>query len=318
MAVASPPTSEAVERFGCFGGTCAIQLQGPGPAGNAQAAARRIRRRLLDWHAQFSRFEPDSELSRLNRDPRTCVSVSPMMARFVLAALSAARLTGGLVDPTLVSEIEAAGYTNDLAQALRAPGHMTVLADAPRPAAPSPAARWRDVVVDRRAGTVARPPGVRLDSGGVAKGLFGDVLAPVLGWYEAFALDAAGDIVFGGSAGVARSVRVASPSGQDVLHTFQLARGAVATSGVTKRSWIDEVGRPAHHLIDPSTGRPAFTGVVQATALAPSGVEAEALAKAAVLSGAQGAAGWLRHGGVVVYDDGEYVVIEPRPCPGLE
>lgn len=86
----------------------------------------------------------------------------------------------------------------------------------------------------------------------------------------------------------------------------------MATSGIGRRSWLDAAGRPAHHLLDPATGRPAFTGVVQATALAPTAAEAEARAKAALLSGPEGASAWLPHGGLVVLDDGTHHVVEPR------
>jgi thiamine biosynthesis lipoprotein len=48
------------------------------------------------------------------------------------------------------------------------------------------------------------------------------------------------------------------------------------------------------------------------TALAPRAVEAEMLAKAALLSGPGGAERWLAHGGVVVYDDGALEVVEAR------
>ena len=74
------------------------------------------------------------------------------------------------------------------------------------------------------------------------------------------------------------------------MHVFELSRRAVATSGIGRRSWLGPDGRPAHHLLDPATGRPAFTGVVQATALAPTAVEAEWRAKAAVLAGPDRAA----------------------------
>ncbi|MBE2317525.1 hypothetical protein DVA67_016195 [Solirubrobacter sp. CPCC 204708] len=63
----------------------------------------------------------------------------------------------------------------------------------------------------------------------------------------------------------------------------------------------------APHLLDPSTGEPAFTGVVQATALAPTAVEAEWRAKAALLSAD---ASWLAvHGGLVVFDDGHHELV---------
>ena len=67
---------------------------------------------------------------------------------------------------------------------------------------------------------------------------------------------------------------------------------------------------PAHHLLDPGSGRPAFTGIVQATALAPTALEAETRSKAAVLSGPRGASSWLVHGGLVVFDDGHAELIE--------
>jgi thiamine biosynthesis lipoprotein len=101
---------------------------------------------------------------------------------------------------------------------------------------------------------------------------------------------------------------VASPFGGPGLHTYELADCAVATSGIGRRSWIDAGGRPAHHLLDPSTGAPAFTGVVQATAIAPTAVEAEIRAKAAVLSGPDAGPDWLAHGGVLVFDDGSHTL----------
>ncbi len=300
------PAVEAIERFPCFGGTCEVLVTGSGPAGTPREAAVRVKRGLLAWHDQFSRFEPDSELSRLNRDPRQTVPVSPVMARFVEAALTAAALTGGLVDPTL------AGYGEHF-DLMPVPLRLA-LALAPRraPGAPTSTAAWRHVKVDRGARTVTRPPGVRLDSGGIVKGLFGDILAALLRAHESFAVDCAGDVRFGGAGSLLRPVRVASPFDESVLHVFELVRGGVATSGIGKRSWLDSNGRPAHHLLDPATGRPAYTGIVQVTALAPTGVQAEALSKAALLSGGRRARGLLGDGGVIVHDDATFEVIEPR------
>lgn len=58
-------------------------------------------------------------------------------------------------------------------------------------------------------------------------------------------------------------------------------------------------------MLDPSTGEPAFTGLVAVTALAPTALEAETLAKAAFLSGPAGARRILsRRGGILVAEDG--------------
>ena len=95
-----------------------------------------------------------------------------------------------------------------------------------------------------------------------------------------------------------------------------MRRTGVATSGIGRRAWLDARGRPAHHLLDPSTGRPAYTGIVQVTALAPSALMAEIRAKAAILSGPRAGGGWLPDGGVIVLDDGSHEVIEPAtPAP---
>ena len=81
-----------------------------GAARHARVAGRRARRQLLAWHDRFTRFDPHSELSRLNADPRGRVPVSRELALLAAAVADAGRRTGGLVDGTLVAELEAAGY----------------------------------------------------------------------------------------------------------------------------------------------------------------------------------------------------------------
>jgi FAD:protein FMN transferase len=308
---------EAGATFACFGSTCSVFAIGAGELGSAADAVDYARERLLDWHARFSRFDPASELSRLNADPRSTVPVTWEMARLAQAAVTAARRSGGLVDATLVEEIGAAGYAGDLAPP---PGLNAALERAPerRAAGARRESCWPAIEVDLAAGTLRRPPGCKLDSGGIAKGLFADFLAESLAGYAAFAIDCAGDVRLGGTAGTPRAVLVASPFDASTLHQFERADGGVATSGIGRRSWLGADGRPGHHLLDPATGRPAYTGVVQVTALAPTAFEAEVRTKAALLSGPERAAAWLPDGGVVVADDGRFVVVEPleNPAPG--
>lgn len=316
--------TEALRTFPCFGSQCTVIVDGRGSLGSADQAAALVEARLLALHAQFTRFEPDSELSAVNADRRDTVAVSPMMARLAEAVGFAATASGGLVDATLGAEIERAGYASDFDSQPLALASALALAPPRTPAGPHPRARWRAIAVDRRAGTVSRPPGLRIDGGGIAKGLFADVLGGALSGHRSFAVDCGGDLRLGGLAGVVRPVLVESPFDGSVLHRFGRSGGAVATSGIGRRSWIDERGRPAHHLLDPSTGRPAFTGIVQVTALAPIAVEAEMRSKAALLGGPLGVAAWLPHGGVVVYDDGGFEVLTPaagaapRRRPGSE
>jgi thiamine biosynthesis lipoprotein len=303
---------EARESFACFGSRCAVLISGDTTESSADASAAFARRSLLEWHERFSRFIPESELSRLNADPRRKVPVTPLMARFAQAVHQAGSMTVGLVDATLIDQIENAGYAGELPP--RLPLRMALeLTPERRRAGTAPSARWREIEVDRTRNTVVRPPGLKLDSGGLAKGIFADVLGEALAEHGAFAVNCAGDLTVGGTDERERAIEVESPFDGQILHTFELSRTGVATSGIGRRSWLDEDGRPAHHLLDPATGRPAFTGVVQVTALAPSALQAEIQAKAAVLSGPQLAAGHLAHGGVIVFDDGSHQVIAPPP-----
>jgi thiamine biosynthesis lipoprotein len=107
---------------------------------------------------------------------------------------------------------------------------------------------------------------------------------------------------------------VRDPFGGDPIHELSVSDGAVATTGIGRRCWVGPDGEAAHHLLDPRSGKPAFTGIAQATAVASTGVRAEVYAKAALLSGPAGAAAWLPHGGVTVMDSGSVEVVAAR-CP---
>ena len=279
----------------------------------AAEALDRAQAELLRSHATLSRFLPDSELSLLNLDPRPTVPASPLLRRLARAARTAGDRSAGLVDATRLGPLIRAGYGATLAGVPAIDLERALpLAPARAPAAADPRARWRTIEVDDEAGTVSRTPGVLLDSGGIGKGLLADIVAGELTAFASYAVDCAGDIRIGGRSALPRPVVVDDPFGGGPLHELAVVDGAVATSGIGRRSWVREDGSPAHHLIDPGRGEPAFTGIVQATAVAPNALGAEILAKAALLSGPKRAPAWLPHGGVVVLDDGSARVVEPR------
>ena len=301
--------SREIERTFDLFGTGARLLVLPATE-DAERRVAMLERHLRDVHRRLTRFHPASELSRLNADPRGAVPVSQLLEQAVAAALRAAQSSGGLADPTLLPELVAAGYGSSLAGRTPAP-LARALRGAPRrrPARSARPARWRQVSVS--AGRITRPPGVRLDLGGSAKGFAADMCAALLAGQHAFAVDLGGDVRIGGTGGAERVVDVEHPLTGGSAHSFAIAGGAVATSGIARRVW-ERRGAFGHHLIDPATGRPAWTGVIQATALAPTGLEAEALAKAALLSGPErGMQVLAPRGGVLVLDDGEVYLARP-------
>jgi thiamine biosynthesis lipoprotein len=282
-------------------------------------AADRERGFVLEFGRRLSRFVPDSELSALNRDPRVVVPASQLLCAAVAAGLWSAERTGGLVEPTLVRALERAGYHRSLDGAAPAP-LAQALAAAPerRPARPDPRSRWREVEVDDRAGTVKRPPVVAFDTGGTGKGLCAYAVAVRLRAYTRYLVDCGGDIAVGGVGAQLQpyEIEIEHPLTARSIGTIMVARGGIATSGLNVRIWQDTEGGFGHHLLDPSTGRPAWTGLIGVTALAGSALEAETLSKLALLQGAAGARQVLiEHGGVIVHDSGEVETVGPIELP---
>ena len=291
---------------------CEMRLLTDGADDGAIQAARE----LLDAiDARLSRFRAGSELVRLNADPRTTVPASPLLRAAVGAALWAAERTRGLVDPTLLGDLERHGYAGSLAAGPRASLREALASAPPRAAASArPGARWRAVAIDNAAGTITRPPGLLLDTGGTTKGLAADAAGRLLAGARRVVVDCGGDLhVLVARGAPAFDVAVAHPLSGERAATLRVRGGGVATSGLGRRIWHDAGGRPAHHLLDPATGAPAWTGLIAASAVAPRTLAAEALAKAALLSGPAGARRLLaRRGGVLVHDDGSVERIGPR------
>jgi thiamine biosynthesis lipoprotein len=283
----------------------------PGLPSAAHAAAG-LKAFVEEFEASLSRFRPESELCALNLDPRNAVPASSLLRAAVRAGIRAAERSGGLVDPTLLHELERAGYersrTGIVPASLR---EALALAPARRPAAPSAAARWKAFRVDDESGVVRRPCGFTFDTGGVGKGLAADLMAERLQGYSRFVVDCGGDMRVGGRGGDACDVHFAHPLVGRVTHAVSIPPGAIATSGIDVRIWRRADGRFAHHLLDPSTGEPAWTGLVGATAIAATALEAETLSKAALLSGPAGARDLLAAGGMIVHDDGEVEAVGP-------
>src|SRR5690348_10612716 len=141
-------------------------------------AADREKAFVLEFGRRLSRFVADSELSALNRDPRSTVPASALLRAAVRAGLWAAERSGGLVEPTLVGALERVGYSASRDGVVPA-SLREALDGAPerRPARRDPRSRWGEIVVDDEAGTIVRPAGVMLDTGGTGKGLCADAVA---------------------------------------------------------------------------------------------------------------------------------------------
>lgn len=267
----------------------------------AADALARVPTWFAEWETPLSRFRAESELSLLNRASGETVRVSATLRQVIQAALDAARASDGLITPTLLDALQAAGYDRSFEQIAGA-------RHAPNPA-PAPGADWRAIEWDAATGTIRVPRGVHLDLGGIAKGWAAEQAAQRLAEIAPAMIDAGGDLAISGalSNGERWPIAVLDPlHPESDLALLMIARGGVATSGRDYRRW-ERNGKPQHHIIDPRTGAPAETDVLSATVIAPTATQAEVAAKVAFILGRRAGMDWLRahqYPGLLVLEDG--------------
>ncbi len=242
-----------------------------------------------------SRFRPDSELSRINREPGRQIRVSPLLAQALAASLRGARLTNGAVDPTVGSAVRLAGYDRDFA---------SILADGPPiRLSVSKVPGWKAIQFDEAARTVWVPPSVEIDLGATAKALAADLAAAAA--HKAVGVGGVlvslgGDIAVAGEpppeGWAVQASEDSSASIEDDEETITIQSGGIATSSTTVRRWT-RGGVVLHHIIDPATGLPAAGPWRTASVVAGTCVDANIAATAAIVMG-ESAVGWLTANGL--------------------
>lgn len=267
----------------------------------AERAGAEVARLFEHWEQALSRFREDSELSRLNARAGRPVAVSELLFGALASALAAARATAGLYDPTMLRALEQLGYDRSFEQ-VPAQGPAAV-------ARPDPGGAWRRVRLDERDWTVTVPAGVGIDLGGIGKGMAVDAAIGRLraGGLALAMVNAGGDLrVLGAPAGVGSwPVAIDGPRGS---LTVPLARGALATSGIARRRWRQGAAE-RHHLLDPRSGQPAWTGLWSVTVAAATCARAEVAAKTAFILGQRAGADFLagkRLAGLLATDSGAW------------
>jgi thiamine biosynthesis lipoprotein len=258
---------------------------------------------------RWSRFLPDSEVSRLNRQAGRALHVHPTTILLVERAVEAWHLTGGSFDPTVLGDVLRAGYERSLAGQLDG-------AAGPRAAGRSELVlACTDIVVDAQRGTVELPAGSGFDPGGIGKGLAADLVAEaaIADGAAGVCVNLGGDLRVIGDApnGGSWSVAVEDPRRAEPAITLDVAAGAVSTSTTLRRTWTVD-GARRHHLMDPTTGAPSDSDLAVMTVIAGAGWHAEILATACLLRGSRRAFDLLGDGthGIAVTTSGELLTSE--------
>lgn len=242
------------------------------------------------WEQTLSRFRPDSELSQLNARGGQTVRVSNTLWRVLEFAERAQAWSNGLVVPTIHDALLEAGYDRPF-ETLRERTQQQAIVAQPMPHVQT----W---TLNATARTVTLAPKTPLDLNGVAKGWAVEQTANYLGELGPALVDAGGDMVMTAPRANGEPWHIGvedafTPEQENEnLPLLAITHGATATSGRSFRKWLRD-GKPMHHLIDPRTGLPAVTDVLNATVIAPTILQAEVAAKVALILGSAQGLEWI-------------------------
>ncbi len=275
--------------------TMSIQLDGD------ETLLRGAENIVYSLERKLSVTDPSSELFAINS--RGEGDVSPDTAELLKFALEVCEKTDGALDISIYPVLRAWGFTAD---DYRVPdgdelAELLTLVDYTK--------------VDVSDGAVVLAEGMQLDLGAVAKGFTGDRIIEYLreNGVKSALLNLGGNIQALGSKpnGTPWTVAVADPQHGGYLGTLEVSDMAVVTSGGYERCF-ELGGVTYHHIIDPSDGRPAASGLVSVTVVGGSGALCDALSTALFVMGLDRASEyWRAHGdfeAVFLTDGGELYI----------
>ena len=263
--------------------------------------------RLRELECKWSRFLPDSELSRLNARAGSTIRVSHDVELLIERSVEAWHRTDGRFDPTVLKALDAAGYDDDFS-------HVAARHDSTSTTDAAAAPGCADIRIGPDGMTL--PLGTAIDPGGIGKGLAADLSIDLVmtGGATGACINVGGDLRVAGTTATGRpwSVAVEHPLTEAcIIADVELHDEALVSTWRTRRVWGAEENR-RHHLIDPATGTSAWNGLAGVTVTAPEGWWAEALATAIFLAGPDDAPTLARRhgvGAILVRDDGSLLGI---------
>jgi len=229
---------------------------------------RIIEETFSEVHTIFNNWNPDSELSQLNRMPaHQRVIISPQLLLLLLKVDALFRLSEGRFDPTI----------EPLQQLWKSHLKRGILPKSEDIHRLLPAIGWEHIHFDQ--GMFWKDHDLTaIDLGGIVKGYAVDLLTEKLEHqgFSSLYVEWGGEVRTSGLHPSGRQWRVGIPG----LSAIEMENGALATSGDYCQCW-DIEGVTYFHIIDPQTKQPltrSSKSIASATVLAPSCTWADGLA----------------------------------------
>lgn len=273
---------------------------------DAETALTEAENKLVELEQLWSVTDPDSDIYAVNHSDGQPVNISEETAALLSFALQMAEETDGALEPTIYPVLTAWGFTTEenrvpsdaeITELLENVGYERI--------------RLEDT-------TVQLDSGMMLDLGSVGKGYAGDLAAQVLkdNGIPSALLDLGGNIQAVGTKpdGSPWRLGLRDPFSDGTLGVLEISNQAVVTSGNYERYFIGEDGKQYGHIINPTTGYPAESGLASVTVIADEGHLCDALSTSLFVMGPDRAAEyWKQHQNfdmILLTEDGEIYLTE--------
>jgi len=267
-----------------MGTTYAVTIVDELVEGDALSSA--VQAALDQVDASMSTYDPDSELSRLNRAPASVwVEVSPELATVVAEALVVSAMTKGAFDVTVGPLVRLWGFGAGASSE-------------PTPPSPETLATTRGVIGFDKVQVRQDPPGLNkdvagleLDLSGIAKGFAVDQVAHLLEarGFRRYLVEVGGEVRASGTNASGEPWRIGIetpiPGARGLQRTVGLNGHSMATSG-DYRNFYEVDGVLFSHLIDPRQQAPVAHRTASVSVIHESCMRADALASGLLVLGA--------------------------------
>lgn len=234
----------------------------------------KINEKLIEIEDKFSRFKENSFTSKINKNKDEWIQVDDEFIYVLERAIYFNNISNNAFNPLIGDIVNEWGFYDgnhkipDDETLNRLINKIDI----------------NNILIDKERKMVKIISG-SLDFGGIVKGYALDKIKEILkeNKVQEAVINLGGNILVLGNRKF--SVGVKNPRGEGIIHTFEVKSCfSVSTSGDYENFFILN-GKRYHHIIDPNTGKPSQSGVIEVSVVSESGIDGDALSTALFVLG---------------------------------
>ncbi len=249
---------------------------------NSQKAANEVFEKIKYLEGLMTVNAPGGDINKLNENAgKGKIELDPETVAVMKSAQKISYLSEGAFDMTVAPFIKLWGIGTENP---RVPSEAEI-------GKLVPLVGYKNVHIDDKRNSAALgEPGQMIDLGGIAKGYAGDAALEIYrkNGISSALVNLGGNVVALGNRaeGSPWNIGIKNPraGNRSYIGSIKVSDKAVVTSGDYER-YFERNGRRYHHIINPKTGKPAESGLLSVTIVAPSSTEADGLSTAAFVLG---------------------------------